>query len=261
MTDATLAAVLQPIAPVSLDELEASASLMTRRDRKYLVPSEVADDFVRLLAPTSRVLQIDGRRSFHYQSVYFDTAVLDSYLDAARKRPHRYKVRTRSYLDSGLCLLEVKTRDARGRTVKERIPHPFDGRSRLGDDGRAFVSSYSLIGQSADELRPVLTTRYTRATLLLAEGVRATIDVDLRSEGPDGRSVQLEGTVVIETKSGGPPSSADRTLWDLGCRPVKVSKFCTSLSALYPELPHNKWTQALRRPWSIETESPLALAS
>jgi hypothetical protein len=261
MTATTMSSVLQPIEPVGLAQLETNAALMTRRDRKYLVPWHVAGEFVELLAPTSRVLEIDGRRSFHYQSVYFDTPVLDSYLDAAHKRPHRYKVRTRSYLDSGLCLLEVKTRDARGRTVKERVTHPIDRRSRLDDDGRAFVASYPLIGESADDLRPVLTTRYTRATLLLTEGVRVTIDTDLRSEGPDGRSVQLDEMAVIETKSGGSPSSADRILWELGYRPVKVSKFCTSLSALYPELPHNKWTRALRQPWSVESKQPLALAS
>ena len=260
MTDATIASVLGPIAPVSLAEIEAGASLMTRRDRKYLVPWQVAGELVRRLSPESRVLEIDGLRAFHYQSVYFDTPVLDSYLGAARRRPHRYKVRTRSYLDSGQCLLEVKTRDARGRTVKERIAHPIEGRERLGHDGRDFVSGYSLIGESADALRPVLTTRYTRITLLLAEVVRVTLDADLQAQGPDGRMVHLDGMAVIETKSGGSPSSADRILWELGYRPIKVSKFCTSLSALYPELPHNKWTQALRRPWLVTGRQPMAMA-
>ena len=32
-------------------------------------------------------------------------------------------------------------------------------------------------------------------------------------------------------------------------------------SALYPELPHNKWTRALRQPWSVETSPPLALVA
>ena len=255
MTNATMASVLGPIAPVGLEQLEASASLMTRRDRKYLVPWGVTQQLIRLLAPTSHVLEIDDRRSFRYQSVYFDTPALTSYLGAARKRPHRYKVRTRSYLDSGLCLLEVKTRDGRGRTVKERISHPFERHSQLGDGGRAFVSDCSLIGTTAAELRPVLTTRYLRSTLLLPEGVRVTIDTELRSQGPDGRGVRLEGMAVVETKSGGAPSTADRTLWELGYRPIRVSKFCTSLSALYPELPHNKWTQALRRPWAVLGQS------
>lgn len=261
MTSATMASILGPITPVGLDQLEASASLMTRRDRKYLVPWEVTEQLIRLLAPTSRVLEIDGRRSFRYQSVYFDTPALASYLGAAHKRPHRYKVRTRSYLDSGLCLLEVKTRDGRGRTVKERIPHPFDGQSQLGDGGRAFVSDCSLIGKTADDLRPLLTTRYLRSTLLLPEGVRTTIDTELASRGPDGRVVRLEGMAVVETKSGGAPSTADRTLWELGYRPMRVSKFCTSLSALYPELPRNKWMRALRRPWAVADDRVIALAS
>ena len=261
MTDEGLASALRRLEPVDLGHLEASASLMTRRDRKYLVPWAVGGQLIERLAPTSRVLEIGGRRSFHYQSVYFDTPGLASYLAAARRRPHRYKVRTRSYLDSGLCLLEIKTRDGRGRTVKERVPHPFDRQGQLGDGGRAFVSDCSLLVEATHELRPVLTTRYLRSTLLLPDGVRVTIDTDLWSQGPDGRSVRLEGTAVVETKSGGAPSTADRTLWELGYRPIRVSKFCTSLSALYPELPHNKWTQALRRPWAIADDRVIALAS
>ncbi len=209
----------------------------------------------------ARCCRIGDLRSFHYQSVYFDTPELVSYHGAARRRPHRFKVRTRTYHDSGICLLEIKTRDARGRTVKQRNMHRLDERARLGDAGRAFVSDCSLIAGTVDELRPVLTTRYLRSTLLVPEAVRVTIDTNLRSQGPDGRIVSLLRAAIIETKSGGSPSIADHVLWRLGYRPIQVSKFCTSLAALYPELPSNKWTQALRRPWIVGKDRPLALAS
>ncbi len=252
MSSPELDAVFGSMPSVCLDELEASAALLTRRDRKYLVPWADARLFVDELTSSSRVLEIGGRRSFHYQSVYFDTPDLVSYLGAARRRPRRFKVRTRSYLDSGQCLLEIKTRDRRGRTVKQRISHPIDARGRLGGPGRDFVEACPLISEQAPALQPVLITSYTRSTLLLPENARVTVDVDLRSLVGDGRSVALPAMAVVETKSSGAPSTADHALWGLGYRPVKVSKFCTSLSALYPTLPSNKWTQALRRPWSIE---------
>ena len=123
-----------------LAELQAEASLLTRIDRKYLVPLEAAQQLVDSLAEHARVLQINGVRTFAYASTYFDTPGLDSYLLAARKRRRRFKVRTRSYLDFGLCFLEVKTRGARGATVKQRSPWNIDSADRLTDQDRAFVS-------------------------------------------------------------------------------------------------------------------------
>ena len=261
MSGTWLEAALAGLPVVTLEELEASAALLTRRDRKYLVPRADAARFVDALAPTCRVLEIDGRRAFRYESTYFDTPGLGSYLDAAHKRPRRFKVRTRSYLDSGLCQLEIKTRDPRGRTVKQRVPHPFGRGDRLGESGRLFVADRALVGDTATTLQPVLMTRYTRSTLLLSEGVRVTCDVGLRSVGPGGRTVSLPGIVVVETKSGGVPSAADRILWGLGHRPLKISKFGTSLAALYPALPSNKWTRALRRPWSVSAATPMSASA
>lgn len=247
-----LAGRLERLVPIELPELESTAALLIRRDRKYVVPVGVAETFVRLLADTPRALEIDGRRRFHYESVYFDTPECTSYLDAARRRSRRFKVRTRSYLDSGNCLLEIKTRDPRGRTVKQRTAHPIESRDRLNPAGRTFVDTCPLVEEHGLALAPALVTRYTRATLVLGEpGVRITIDTDVEAETPDGRTVILPGMAIVETKSGGAPSPADRLIWSLGHRPIRVSKFCTSLAVLRPELPSNKWTPALRLPWSV----------
>jgi hypothetical protein len=39
-------------------------------------------------------------------------------------------------------------------------------------------------------------------------------------------------------------------------RPLRISKFGTSLSAMHPELPSNKWARALSRPWIISRRPP-----
>jgi hypothetical protein len=252
MTMQLLAARLELPAPVGLDDLQAAAALLTRRDRKYIVPEAVAAELVARLAGASRALEMAGRRSFRYESVYFDTPADASYLGAARRRPRRYKVRTRAYLDAGRCLLEIKTRGPRGHTVKERLEHPIELRSRLDAAGRAFVRSCPLVGDDVAALAPALVTRYGRATLLVdAVAARVTIDTDVEAATPDGRLVVLAGMAIVETKSGGPPSVADQVLWSLGHRPTRVSKFCTSLAALRPELPSNKWTRALQQPWVL----------
>ena len=54
------------------------------------------------------MLQIDRRRSFDYESVYFDTPDLSTYRAHVQRRRLRFKARTRTYTDSGLCMFEVK---------------------------------------------------------------------------------------------------------------------------------------------------------
>lgn len=231
---------------VSLPELDDAAALQQRRDRKYLLgPRELAA-LLAALGSGTRALEIDGRRRFGYRSRYFDTADRRLYLATAHARPRRTKVRTRTYIDSGETRLEVKVRDGRGRTVK----HRFDGRPEaeacLDATSRAAVAEVDLRLSSAD-LLPVLLTRFTRSTLLLAHGGRATIDLGLELERPDGRSWTLPDIAVVETKSPGSPTDLDRLLWRGHVRPVRFSKFGTGLAALDPSLPANRWHRALVR--------------
>ena len=50
------------LATTSLAELNDAAGLLTRVDRKYLVPLERAQELVGGLSSEARVLEIDGRR-------------------------------------------------------------------------------------------------------------------------------------------------------------------------------------------------------
>jgi hypothetical protein len=246
---------LSRLAPVRLEELTQRASLQTRVDRKYLLPLPDASALVQELGRAARVLEIESRRTFGYESVYFDTPGLVCFRRAAHKRPTRFKVRTRTYLDSGDCWLEVKTRDRRGRTVKQRLE--YDGRDRtvLTDAGLAFVRdalASTVATDAADgigTLVPTLVTRYRRSTLLLpADDSRLTIDTDLvclQDERLGG--LRMPSRAVVETKTAGHASDVDRLLWRRGVRPVQISKYGTGMAALHPELPGVKWRPVLRR--------------
>ena len=264
----------------TLAELNSAAGLLTRVDRKYLVPLESAQDLVNGLAPHTQVLAIDERRRFSYSSTYFDTLGLEAFMLAARKRRRRFKVRTRTYLDSGLCFLEVKTRGARGSTVKRRMGYHADDASRLTGPGRAFVAaclaSTGVTGSATAHdvsaaLRPVLATTYQRTTLHLPSAqARATIDTALTWQrlgpavstgtvtGPpaprparlaeainEGEPVAVADIAVVETKNPATPSPADRALWDAGYRPTRISKYATGMALLHPELPANRWYRTL----------------
>ncbi len=234
------------LVPLSLDEVLAVADLQTRTDRKYLVPPEVFDRLVGELGAGLGVLEMEGTRRFRYESVYFDTPAFDSYLGAAHSRRRRFKVRTRGYLDSGDCMLEVKTRSGRGETVKIRMPYDLRRRSSLDEAALDFVRTHAHLPAGAT-LAPVLTTAYSRTTLVeLTSGGRLTCDAGLVCSTPAGASVALGEELLVETKSAGRPTAADRLLWRAGFRPIAVSKFCVGMAALDPALPANKWNRILR---------------
>ena len=234
--------------PVGLSDVVATADMLIRKDRKYLVPLEHLPRAVDLCGAGGRVLTIGDRRSFRYRSTYFDTMGLDSYLDAAHRRPRRFKVRTRRYVETRTNVLEVKTRNRRGMTVKHRRPCGAHEEGALSADGRAFVETCLSDRSVPSPLLPTLTTGYRRSTLVLpGEEARITVDVDLTWENSDGRRLELGPSAVIETKTHGRPCAVDRALWALGHRPIVISKYCTGLAALHPQLPANKWNRTLRR--------------
>jgi len=235
--------------PIELADVMASAALQTRVDRKYLLdPIE----FARLVADFEtdlQVLEIDRLRVFRYESVYFDTAAMTAYHRSASSRSRTsFKVRTRTYLDSGECVLEVKSKGQRGQTIKQRLPYRLDQRASLDPSALRFVSGLVQLPDDAGALRPVLATHYRRATLVdPINGVRITCDAGLACTDPDGRTAVMRDAVLVESKSSGRPSAIDRWLWRHGQRPVSISKFCVGVAALRPELPANKWNRTLRR--------------
>ena len=234
---------------LTLDEVNEKAALQTRVDRKYIVRPRTWGNVLASLARTPSVLEIDGRRSFRYSSTYYDTAELDSYRDAARRRPHRYKVRTRHYLDTGSCAVEVKMRSSSGATAKSRQWLTADAPEiggLLPTAAGTFVGGFERIGDRAHQLTEVLTTTYERVTLVTADA-RVTVDRHVAAADASGRQMDYGDLLIVETKSAGGVGAVDRALWASGIRPARISKYCTSLAALRPELPSNRWSRSIRR--------------
>jgi hypothetical protein len=236
------------LAPVDLDTVLARAALQTRTDRKYVVPLTTFTHLVAELGDGWHALDIDRRRLFDYESVYFDTRALRCYHDHVQGRRHRFKVRTRTYVNSAHCVLEVKANGRREETVKSRLDYDFERRDRLDDAGVDFVADCVGSRELASVLVPSLATVYRRATLVdLQAGTRLTCDVDLRCIGHAAQHDVLRGHVLVESKSTGSSSHADGVLRRLGVRPVSISKYCAAAAVLDPGLPANRWNRTLRR--------------
>jgi hypothetical protein len=244
--------VPQTLEPITLSALVGCAALSTRVERKYVLTRTEAVVLSAMLTPEAQALEIGGRRSFRYSSVYFDTPGREAYLAAARGLRRRFKVRTREYLDSGGLFVEVKTRRGRFK-VKDR--EPCDCAECLtpatAEHVAESVATAYVRGIDVPTLAPALRTRYRRTTLYLPEsGSRVTFDTKLSFTtsvgGRSGRTLEFPEIVIVETKTTGLPSSLDRLLWSLGIRPTRFSKFATGLAAIHPELPHTRWTRLMR---------------
>jgi hypothetical protein len=225
---------------ISLAVLLDRVALQVRLDRKYLVAAEAFKRFQGGLD----VLEIDGRRCFDYESRYFDTPDRLTYHNHVMGRPDRFKLRTRSYLDSGETMLEIKLQGSDGVTDKRRIGHRFAERDRITPGARRhFARALHRIGRSVPrELVQTCVISYRRTTFAAPDGsARITCDHGLR--WTDTRSV-VEGFpdhVLVEVKSADAVTAMDRALTELGVAPVSLSKYCVGQALLHPELPSGPW--------------------
>ncbi len=146
-------------------------------------------------------------------------------------------------------MLEVKTKGPRGVTVKTRSAYQLDDATYLSGEACQFIDGVIGGNGGVEQMRPVLTVQYQRSTLVdVATRSRLTIDRSLQCIDSDGGIATLDA-VVVETKSDGRPSPADRWLWRQGLRPLTLSKFAIGLALNRPDLPSNRWHRAMQRGW------------
>jgi hypothetical protein len=245
---AGLADVFEPIA---LDQLDARASLQTRNDNKYLVTRDEFAAFLDELGDAYLALEIDGRRCFTYDSVYFDAEGLVAYRAHVQRRRRRFKVRTRRYVDSGLCALEVKLKGGRGETIKHKLAWDEALHGILAIPGREFLDHTlrEAYGLELDEaFAPALQTSYRRLTLVHRErDERVTCDLGLAVAGERLAGRMRPELVLVESKSERGRGIADMALRGVGARPVKVSKYCLGIALTRPEVTSNDFRRTLAR--------------
>jgi hypothetical protein len=231
-----LGARLAAFAPVSLAELDRRAALSERLERKYVLQPAALASALAAWAEDFDILEIGGRRRFGYASWYFDDGEHACFRDHRQGKRQRFKVRTRSYVDSGLCFLEMKLKGGRGATTKRRFPHSPDAAGMLDGDSLAQLrAAHAEFYRRtlARELRPALRLGFTRMTLVARHGgERITIDRDLGFEW-GGRSASVDGRIaIVETKAANRSGIADRVLRGLHQHPVAgCSKYCVGLIA------------------------------
>ena len=223
------------------------AALLSRVDNKYFVDLAMIDDLVDALRKHFFVLDIEDRRVFNYETVYFDTPTLEAYRAHLQGRRRRFKVRSRRYIDSDLHVFEIKLKGTRGNTDKHQLQVAADEHATLTQDAERSAEdvlrdAYGF-GLPAG-MAPALAMTYQRVTLAAKDGTeRLTWDFNLDF----GDAALAAGQVIIETKTPAGRGRADRALADFRVRPVNCSKYCAGVALTRPHIPSNPWARLMRR--------------
>lgn len=228
-------------------DLSTEFNLQTRTDRKYLISKRQLENIIKLTESDFSVVSDSGKLISQYESVYFDTPDLELHKLAAVGRRRRFKLRTRTYVESEITFLELKVRNSRSQTNKIRLDIPFEQRYSDPDAYQLWIenelATHDISGPTA--YASSLSVSFHRSTLVsLTEASRVTIDTALKFN--DISAFNSPNWIILETKSAGQPSHLDRTLWRAGIRPGKVSKYGVGIALLNPATPRNKWNRTIR---------------
>lgn len=252
MSDECMPAIAAQFQSISLATLNQRAALQTRVDNKYFLPLPVFVAFAAALQRTHVMLDIDGQRAFMYDTQYFDTPSLLSYSTHVQGRRKRFKCRSRRYLDSSLCVFEIKLKGGRGETIKHKMAYNEADCASVTPEAESFLQerlamSYGLVLK--EPLSPVLLTRYHRLTLMARASMeRVTCDFNLAfSMNNRWQGRMARDYVLVETKSERGRGETDQLLWRMGMRPAAGSKYCLGLSLVRPDLRGNPFHHVCKR--------------
>jgi len=185
--------------PISLQELD-SVALLNRTEEKFIIPDFWCEEISKNLKLDYKILEIGGDRQFRYNNLHFDTPDNICLEDHIRGRKNRFKVRIRSYSNSKISFLEVKSRNVYGRSSKMRIQ-----RKSEQWDGPLTIEEEQFLGDCvpfASMLSPVLYSSYLRYTIAsLHRGERVTFDTELEYTTLKGEKfIPLDGLSIVELK-------------------------------------------------------------
>ena len=243
--------ILTDYAPITLGEMDGVA-LMNRTDTKFLFHTSQLMEILRRVQNDYRILEVKGIRASRYKTLYFDTPDLDFYTKHQNGKKNRYKVRSRKYVDSDLCFLEVKFKNNKGRTVKSRVTID-DFELDLSKSSNDFISETA--GQDFN-LRPALWNSFTRITLVNQElPERLTIDLNLAFEFDEGHK-GMKNLVIAELKQEkatrhSPFAMAAK---ELGIRPDRISKYCLGVALLKEDVKKNVFKEKIMKIEKLENE-------
>ena len=223
--ESSLTSLLRAFQCHSLDD-QSRAALMDRVDTKFILPMKSLPEFLTSLKDEYSILEQSGRRLFTYDTRYFDTPDRFFYRSHHNGKLNRNKVRFRHYTDTNTAFMEVKLKNNKERTIKQRVP--------LDPTNPDFSSTKQFLNQCLNErinnLETALVVKYQRITLMNKfSPERLTMDLFLsfKSSANDSQ-VNLPQIWVAELKRDRKASNSSfiKLIKQQRISSVNFSKYC-----------------------------------
>jgi hypothetical protein len=250
--------ILKDYQPITLEEMK-DVRLMNRTDTKFVTTVAKLRQLLQMASKDYRVQEIKGERIAPYYTVYFDTPDFDMFNVHQCGHCNRQKLRIRSYVDSHLNFLEIKTKNSHGRTRKSRVSmktfdptNPdhdilFEAQNEEFKVYNEFLNEH--LAYAPESLHEQLENNFNRITLVNNNKTeRLTIDMNLCFHNlGTSRSVNLDNLAIIELKRDGlEPSPVLEMLRKLRIHPLGFSKYCLGTAFTNDHIRANRFKPRLR---------------
>lgn len=224
---------------------EKTFSLMNRFDFKFLLKSSEAIAFLNHLYGEYDLIANNEIMIRSYETKYFDTYQRDTFLLHHQGKFPRYKIRTRTYLDTNDQFVEVKFKNNKGLTEKFRKKLTVEDNLFMQPDVISFLNSHKI--HNLESLQESLLVNYQRISLKHKQiNERITLDFNLTFSGNQKKTV-LEDIVIVEVKQEKKfISSAMEILRSFNKRSISMSKYCYGVSSTDPSIKHNNFKPLLK---------------
>lgn len=251
----TLNNVIQQLTPISLTEMDR-VKLQNRTDTKFVFKADLLPIILDEIASFYSILEIKGKRTNSYQTLYYDTKELRSYIQHHNEKANRIKVRFRKYVESDLNFLEVKFKNNKGRTIKARTKTDvLETELTAGSKDFILENSYSFF--KGEEIIPVLWNNFTRLTLVhKTMNERLTIDLNLAFESVKNQNKEnIDHIIIAEVKQEKASSNSDfiKAIRKHHVRNSSMSKYCLGTALLNKGLKQNNFKERILRINKLKT--------
>jgi hypothetical protein len=228
--------------------------LMRRYDRKFIFHRDRLLTVLSFLKQNHQVLEIADNNIFTYDNLYYDTDDHFFYNQHHNKRMNRYKLRCRKYIDTDQCFFEIKFKDNKKKTIKNRfmLGNDISG-NELPERSREFVYTTVLAngGKFIDKgIIPSLRIRFNRVTFAdLVHKERLTFDMNLTYTDMRCNSKRIGNLIIAELKSENPSTSSPffQYLKNIRIAPTGFSKYCMGIAFMEKDIKYNRFKGKLSK--------------
>jgi hypothetical protein len=228
---------------ISLKDLD-KVQLLNRKDTKFVFSQNKLLQLLDRLKPLYRILEIEGKRTFVYDNTYFDTDEFFFYTQHHNECRKRFKVRYRKYCETKEQYFEIKVKDNKNRTIKNRLKIN-DGNGHFGEEEKRLISETT--GLSPQHLIPKLDMQFSRITLAdNSFNERLTIDTNLYVKNGISRKI-FDQLVIseIKQKKYNPKSDFIQILRNIKIPEMRFSKYCMGMLHVNRGIKYNRFKPKL----------------